>query len=182
MPASAEEGRDVMVSWILDKNPRSLLDIGAGCGTYAKPWKNDPGNRPYLIGVEVFRPYVTEFALNDLYDQVIVRDIRELPLTEWPRVDVVVLGDVLEHMSEKDAIRIWHLACASANRAVYLSIPTVPCPQGPVNGNRHEEHVVNDWTHERVLDSFPLISWHWRGTIVGRYEADLTKYREDDSR
>lgn len=182
MPASAEEGRDVMVSWILVKNPRSLLDIGAGCGTYAQPWKNDPGNRPYLIGVEVFRPYVTEFALNDLYDQVIVRDIRELPLTEWPRVDVVVLGDVLEHMSEKDAIRIWHLACASANRAVYLSIPTVPCPQGPVNGNRHEEHVVNDWTHERVLDSFPLISWHWRGTIVGRYEADLTNYREDDSR
>jgi hypothetical protein len=182
MPASAEEGRDVMVSWIQAKKPRSLLDIGAGCGTYAQPWKNDPGNRPYLIAVEVFRPYVVEFGLNDLYDQVIVRDIRELPLTEWPRVDVVVLGDVLEHMSEKDAIRIWHLACASANRAVYLSIPTVPCPQGPVNGNRHEEHVVNDWTHERVLDSFPLISWYWRGTIVGRYEADLTKYREDDSR
>jgi hypothetical protein len=170
-----------MVSWIRAKNPRSLLDIGAGCGTYAKPWQNI-APRPYLIGVEVFRPYVAEFALNDLYDQVIVRDIRELPLTEWPRVDVAVLGDVLEHMSEKDAIRIWHLACASANRAVYLSIPTVPCPQGPVNGNRYEEHVVSDWTHERILEAFPLISWHWRGTIVGRYEADLTKYRKDDPR
>lgn len=170
MPASAEEGRDTMRSWVMAEHPSSLLDIGAGCGTYAQWWRYLTP-RPYLIGVEIWRPYVREFRLHELYDQVIVRDVREMTLPEWPRTDVVILGDVLEHMTAADAIRVWHLACASARKAVYLSIPIVHSPQGPVNGNPHEEHVDDHWTHERVLDSFPMISSFWKGTIVGRYEA-----------
>jgi Methyltransferase domain len=172
MPASAEEGRDIMQSWIRAKYPRSILDIGAGSGTYAKLWQN-VAPRPYLIGVEIWEPYVEGFDLHRLYDQVIIQDVRSWKYKHWPRADVVILGDVLEHMERADAIRVWSLATTVAHKAVYLSIPTVPCPQGEVHGNPHEEHVISDWTHDQVLATFPGISWYWQGSIVGRYEADL---------
>lgn len=172
MPASAEEGREIMFSWMKAQTPRSVLDVGPGNGTYGRLFRNtfvDP--MPYLIGIEVWRPYIGQYHLTDIYDHVLCQDIRRLPMDAWPRADIVVLGDVLEHMTEHDAVRVWSLAMASARKAVYLSIPVVPCPQGTEHGNPYEEHVVPDWTHDRVMESFPGITWQWRGTIVGRYEA-----------
>lgn len=170
MPGSAKEGRELMFGRMYDRAPRSVLDIGAGSGTYGRLFRNTDLD-PYLIGVEVWGPYVNRFSLYDVYDHVIVHDIRTMPM--WPRADIVVLGDVLEHMDERDAVQTWGLACRFARKAVYLSIPIVHSPQGAVHDNPFETHVVPDWTHEKVMDSFPGITHHWRGTIVGRYEARL---------
>jgi hypothetical protein len=162
-----------MLSWITSRNPRSALDVGAGSGTYGKALRDAmPARKPYMIGMEVWHPYIDRFGLPSIYDLVLHRDARSLPLDEWPRADVVILGDVLEHMAEADAVRVWNLARAAARKAVYLSIPIVHYPQGPEEGNPFETHVVDDWSHERVLATFPGITWHWQGTIVGRYEAE----------
>lgn len=170
MPASAEEGRNIMVNWIKSRRPRSVLDVGAGGGTYGKllSLMFDP---PYLIGLEVWEPYVDKYGLRDVYDLVIVDDARKFLPMSAPRTDVVIFGDVLEHMIEKDAVALWDMARGLARQAVYLTIPIVNYPQGEVHGNPYEEHVVPDWTHERVMDTFHGITWHWQGTIVGRYEA-----------
>ncbi len=174
MPGSAEEGRDLMFSWIFDKMPASVLDIGVGCGTYGKVLRElDP--KPWLIGVEAWLPYVDRFGLTEIYDELVVADVRELFTGRWryrwPRVDVVILGDVLEHMTVNEARKVWAQACVMARKAVYLSIPIIHYPQGHEEGNPFEEHIVDDWSHERVIDTFPGITWHWQGTIVGRYEA-----------
>lgn len=170
MPASALEGRDIMFSWMQAQQPLSVVDVGPGEGTYGRMFRR-LYRRPYLIGIEAWKPYVQRFDLTTVYDLVIQRDIRELTIHEWPRTDVVILGDVLEHMTVQEAQRVWSLARSSAHKAVYLSIPIVRSPQGAVHGNPFETHVVEDWSHEKVLDAFPGITWHWQGTIVGRYEA-----------
>jgi hypothetical protein len=172
MPGSAEEGRKLMGDWIKMQHPRSVLDIGAGSGTYGKLMRQIVPDA-YLIGVEAWWPYTVRFKLNEIYDHVIYSDVRNIV---WPRADVVILGDVLEHMSEEDARDVWSAAMTAARKAVYLSIPIIHYPQGHEEGNPFEEHVVDDYTHERVLDTFPGITWCWRGTIVGRYEA-LVKSR-----
>lgn len=174
MPASAEEGRSMMMSWMRAQNPHSVLDIGAGSGTYGRLFRNGGEPVPYLIGVEVWHPYLAKFELTRIYDYMISQDIRALPLGGWPRADVVILGDVLEHMSEKDAVEVWTLARDLARKAVYLSIPIINYPQGALHDNPFEEHVVPDWSDERVLDTFHGITWKWLGTIVGRYEAVST--------
>lgn len=170
MPASALEGREVMFGWIQAQQPKSVVDVGPGEGTYGKMFRQ-LAVPPYLIGVEIWQPYVRQFGLDQIYDLVIQRDVRELTIHEWPQVDAVILGDVLEHMTEGEARKVWALARSCARKAVYLSIPITNSPQGAVHGNPFETHVVTDWSHEKVMDSFPGITWHWQGTVVGRYEA-----------
>lgn len=149
-------------------DPAAMLDVGAGAGTYAHLFaQHFPGCR--RTGIEVWGPYVDRFGLRELYHDLIVADVRDLdPL---PAADVVICGDVLEHMSADEAVKVWDRARAAARQAAFLSIPVIHYPQGDLEGNPHEVHVVDDWTHERVLDTFPGIGESWTGQIVGVYEA-----------
>jgi SAM-dependent methyltransferase len=148
--------------------PTSILDVGCGAGTYADLVRG-AGMTAQLIGIEVWEPYVKRVALTARYDHLIVADVRELdPL---PPADVVILGDVLEHMTDRDAVRVWTRARRAARKAVFLSVPIVHYPQGAEEGNPFEEHIVDNYTHDRVLATFPGITTHWVGTIVGVYEA-----------
>ena len=165
---SSPEGK----SWIHDRvvalavdGPLEVVDVGPGVGTYAKLLRGPAVSR--IVGIEVYEPYVQTYRLREYYDDVVVGDVREVPI---PACDVVVLGDVVEHMSEDDALAVWEAAAVAARRAVYLSIPIVHYPQGEIEGNAHEVHVVDDWDHERVLASFAGIGACERGSEVGVYE------------
>jgi trans-aconitate methyltransferase len=168
MAHSADEGRPWMLERLQQIDPTSMLDVGTGAGIYADMFKN---SFPLCtrLGIEVWKPYIEQFNLHGKYHELIVADARELdPL---PSVDVVILGDVLEHMEPEDAVKVWTRARHAAKRAVYLSIPVVHYPQGAEGGNPYQVHVVDDWTHDQVLDGFSGITNHWTGKIVGVYEA-----------
>lgn len=168
MPMSSVEGKD----WIRDRvgelglvHPVDVLDIGPGVGTYAKLLRGPATGR--IVAIEVHEPYVSTYRLREYYDEILVGDARETP---FPEVDVVILGDVAEHMSEADAVALWAKAVVAARRAVFLSIPIVHYPQGEIEGNHHEVHVVDDWDHDKVLGAFAGIDDWWTGTEVGVYQ------------
>lgn len=168
VPMSSSEGK----AWTHDRiaelaasRPVSVLDIGPGVGTYAKLLHDLPIDR--ITAIEVWEPYLATYRLAEYYDQVIVGDARTV---DFPAVDVVILGDVAEHMTEPEALALWDKSVAAAARAVYLSIPIVAYPQGHIEGNHHEAHIVDDWNHQRVLESFAGIGQYWIGTEVGVYE------------
>ena len=175
MPMSSDEGK----SWIrarfealADAGPLSVLDIGPGVGTYAKLLRGPAVAR--ITGLEVWPPYVETYRLREHYDELIIGDARVAPL---PAADVVILGDVLEHMSRAEALNLWRRCATTARRAIYLSIPIVHYPQGEIESNPHEVHVEDDWDHDSVLATFHGIGAHWLGTEVGVYEC-----RTDDGR
>ena len=165
MPISSPEGKDWTLSKIRELAPGSLLDVGAGAGTYARLLAGDRPGR--LVALEVFEPYVERYGLRELYDEVVLGDART---TELPAADVVVLGDVAEHMTVAEAQDLWRRAGAAARQAVYLSIPIVHYPQGALEHNDHEVHVVDDWDHDKVLAAFDGITDSFRGDVVGVYE------------
>ncbi len=167
MPMSSAEGKDWTRDRILGLSPEpiTVLDIGPGVGTYAKLLAG-PG-LSHITGVEIWEPYVHTYRLHQYYDEIILGDAREV---DFPEVDVVVMGDVAEHMTEPEALDLWERATAAARLAIYLSIPIIHYPQGSIEDNPHEHHVVDDWNHERVLASFPGIGEWWLGTEVGVYE------------
>ncbi len=165
---SSAEGKDWTKERVLalaDDGPLSVLDIGPGVGTYAKLLAGPAVSR--LTGIEIWEPYVHTYRLRTYYDEVIVGDAR---VVDWPAADVVVMGDVAEHMTVPEAQDLWAKAVASARRAIYLSIPIVHYPQGHIEGNPHEHHVVDDWNHDKVLAAFPGIQTWWLGSEVGVYE------------
>ncbi len=165
---SSREGKDWIkerVAMLATGNPLTVLDIGPGVGTYAKLLAGP--DIASLIGLEIWEPYVHTYRLREYYDEIIIGDAR---LVDLPAADVVILGDVAEHMTEVEALDLWQRAGAAARRAVYLSIPIVHYPQGEIEGNEHEHHVVDDWDHAKVLEAFTGISSWSLGTEVGAYE------------
>ncbi len=168
MPMSSAEGKEwtrERVYELAGDEPLQVLDIGPGVGTYAKLLAGPAVSR--MVGIEVHEPYVYTYRLHQLYDAVIIADARRVDL---PTTDVVILGDVAEHMTADEARDLWDRSAAAARRAVYLSIPIIEYPQGEIEGNPHEHHVVDDWNHEKVLAAFPGIGRWWLGTEVGVYE------------
>lgn len=165
MPTSIAEGKAWLIPRIAELQPTTILDIGAGEGTYARLL------RPLLpdakiMGVEVWGPYLTDYRLAELYDWVLLGDARELDL---PAADVVILGDVLEHMAHDEALDLWARSRAAARLAVFASIPVIHAPQGAVNGNVYETH-VHTWSHELGLQ-LPGVTDSWVGEVIGCYRA-----------
>lgn len=130
----------------------SVVDVGAGFGGWREflgPWM--PRSR--WTAIEIWEPYVDRFMLQHRYHHVIAGDVRDLD--PFPPADLVIFGDVLEHMPAEDARAVWDRARAVARRLV-IGIPVRPYPQGESEGNPWEAHIT-DWTPGSVQGFFPGI-------------------------
>lgn len=158
--------------WILDKinsvNPSTILDVGAGNGTYGK-MISAMLPRTKIDCIEVWKPYIESFNLKDIYSNVFFGDVREHDNFNY---DIVIFGDVLEHMTESDAISVWNKTSKQAKYGI-ISIPIVHSPQGAAGGNPYEIHVEEDWNKERITNSFSHIVDSKDYRFVGGYFADF---------
>jgi SAM-dependent methyltransferase len=157
------------IKWVLDlKQPKTVLDIGAGAGKYGRLVKEVLPDAE-VTGVEIWGPYVKQFGLDEIYDTVHICDARIYPFFSY---DMVFLGDVLEHMTRSEATDIWRKVSRSAKYAV-VSIPIVHFPQGDFEGNPFEIHVEDHWTHDEVLEYFPGITGYQLFEKTGIYIAEF---------
>jgi hypothetical protein len=172
MPYSSDEGKHVIRNWLAEIKPRAVLDIGAGSGTYGRMVRQVcPG--AVVDAVEIFEPYVSRFDLSHLYDSVIIGDVRDVNTTSlFPHeYEVIIMGDVLEHMTAWEAEQVWCNLLPRARRAAIISIPIVEYPQGPSEGNEHEAH-VETWSVARVFKRMPEIDEWWVGHEIGVFRAN----------
>ncbi len=127
----------------------------------------DAGYDNYIDAVEVWQPYVKEFDLVSRYNIVHMSDIRKWDSEQFAEYDVVIFGDVLEHMTKDEAVRVWNAAMSATHAAI--AIPIVEYAQGPLHDNPYEEHIKPDWTHDEVIASFAGIADSQVFTITGAY-------------
>ncbi len=167
--SSAAEGKEWLRRQLLDMQPTSILDVGAGSGTYRLLLGDALPNCTWTA-VEAHEPYIERFGLRHLYDNVLCVDVNFLYYLPVPQHDVTIFGDVLEHMERAAAVRVWKVERATARKALLLSLPIVPYPQEALEGNEYERHRAT-WTHEQVLAELPGITDFALGTIVGVYRA-----------
>jgi len=157
--------------WILEKineaGIQSILDVGAGSGTYSDAFSEAGMSFEILNAIEVWQPYIEEFKLKNKYNFVYEGDVRDHDHFFY---DLIIFGDILEHMSVSDALEVWNKVSKQADYAV-ISIPIIHYHQGEINGNPYERHVKDDWSHEEVLLTFPGIVDCWQGEVVGAYWA-----------
>jgi len=148
MPSSSPAGKEFIRAWVLRQpDIRSIVDVGAGEGTYSRLLGRDKR----ITAIEIFEPYVERYGLRDLYDEVIVGDARAM---ELPEADCYVFGDVLEHMTRDEAVA---LVDKVRGKHVIISLPLGHFPQGEMYGNVYETH-LHTWTAaeaEKTFD-FPI--------------------------
>lgn len=156
---SALEGKKFIYDIIQKVKPVTGLDIGCGSGTYARLFPEIE-----WTGVEVWEPYVEKFVLNRLYEKFILADAREWEPTE--QYDIAIAGDVLEHMTQEEAVKVFNRLKACA-KTVIVSIPVIHYPQDALGGNPYETHVVEDWDVNRVRSVFGEPDWYGVELPVG---------------
>ncbi|MGW9584729.1 class I SAM-dependent methyltransferase [Streptomyces albidoflavus] len=145
MPTSDAEGKDWSLARYERHLPDTVTDIGPGGGTYARLFR-PVHHGVWWTGIEIHKPYVRKYGLKntakrrDRYDELHVEDARAAADHLYHR-DLVIAGDVLEHMPREDAVALLRRIEAAGAWHILVSVPIVESVQGEVDGNPHEEHV-----------------------------------------
>jgi len=150
MPLSEKKNKYWSLKQIRRLRVHSVLDVGAGAGEWGSMLRSSFDRDLKIDAVEVWTPYIERFLLCEKYDFVYNSDVREH--TNW-RYDLVIFGDVLEHMPLNDAVKCFRLASQQA-RYILVSIPTIPHPQDEHFGNPFEKHLIEDISVEGFIETF----------------------------
>jgi hypothetical protein len=148
MPSSNPEGKDIIKKWFDARNDiKTIVDLGPGEGTYPTLL----GMSHYVWkGVEIWGPYVKKYALDEVYDEIRIGDIRYM---EFPEGDCCIAGDVLEHLPKEDMIKTFKRIDAQFPHVV-LSIPVNHECKDVVDGNWFEKH-LSIWSLEDLNALIP---------------------------
>lgn len=132
--------------WIIQKRlvrgGRSLLDIGCGRGGPIELLKRK--RKLFSVGADVFWPYLLHCKATRLYDELVCCDVRYLPFPP-ESFDVVLCGEVVEHLERVQALALINSMEAIACRQVIISTPVGQCEQYAYDGNPYQVH-HSSWT------------------------------------
>ncbi|MEV0917853.1 class I SAM-dependent methyltransferase [Streptomyces sp. NPDC049967] len=147
MPTSDAEGKDWSLARFERHLPDTVTDIGPGNGTYARLFR--PAHHgAWWTGIEIHKPYVAKYKLRStktrrMYDEIHIEDARQSADHLFHR-DLVIAGDVLEHMPREDAVTLLQRIEQAGAWHILVSLPIVESVQGEVDGNPHEAH-LHQW-------------------------------------
>ena len=169
MAFSAAEGKQFFKEWFnyfcLDDEYKitHVLDIGAGAGLYAD-LIHEVSGAAIVDAVEIYNPYIDQFNLRSKYRHIYVEDAVEFEPQE--KYDLIILGDVLEHIDPKTAYHFFMNLKMKA-RFIFLSLPVKPFrpwfwgynqPACDYAENIREKHVT-DWDYGLLVDMFGPFLW-----------------------
>lgn len=169
MPFSDLEGKDKASAWIASIKPYDVLDIGCGSGSYGQIVRT-VANPEDLTAVEIWAPWVERFRLNEIYDKIIIADINYLDIKFRTHYDLVIIGDVIEHMTKPKA-KLLLSSLILNNKNVIISFPVLHLDQGAYEGNVYEEH-IDHWTAEEMENFLSYNGF----TVVDNYVGDVLAY------
>ena len=124
----------------------TILDVGPGAGYYSNQLREF---FPKMYGIEIFEPYIQNYNLTNKYEDVWVGNILDYDF-EW--YDIILLGDVLEHIDEVEAINLVKRIYNKCGEMV-IAIP-FNAPQGTWGGNVYETHLQPTLTHETFMEKY----------------------------
>lgn len=143
------------------KEDIEILDVGAGCGTYYDLLGDKYRN---IDGVEVYKKNIEDNHLESKYRRVYWEDIRNF---KYKYYDLVIFGDVLEHLTVKEAQKVLKYAIEHSLEVI-VAVPYM-YEQGIVEGNVYEIHKQPDLKPENVLERYPELELLYGNEEYGYY-------------
>lgn len=149
MPGSIRENNDDLIAFVHANQIRTVLDVGVGRGTYSRILRRHVER---IDGIEAWEPYVEQYALRSRYATLTLADVRDLAAADsrFDGYDLVIFGDVLEHMTPTEAAEVWTWAHGVASWGM-ISLPREHWPQGAERGNPFEAHDHEHITGEDLV-------------------------------
>jgi hypothetical protein len=141
MPSSFVDSVPPIVKTIIDVNPERVVDVGPGWGKYGLMCREYLPGLKNLEAVEVLEGRL--HTQDVIYDRVYEADVRDMDSIYWNSTDLVLIIDVIEHMTLEDGKKLLN-NILSNGAAVIVSTPKVFEEQHD-DHNPHEEH-VSLWT------------------------------------
>lgn len=136
------------VKWLIAREFQKgseCLDVGACDGEYF----NLLNDILTMDAVEVWEPNVTRYELKKKYRMVYIDDIRGLKYGEY---DLVIFGDVIEHMTVEEAREVIEYAKTKA-RMIIVAVP-YNFKQDAIYGNPYEIHIQDDLTEDLFMERY----------------------------
>lgn len=132
-----------------------ILDVGAGDGKWSHVLN------PYfknIDAVEIYPEYIRSHNLNEKYHKVYQVDIRDF---NFEKYDVVIFGDVWEHLSKEDAQQWWSSNKMKVGELIII-VPFSYQQDGDGEfdlGSKNEfgKHHQSDLTVEVMLQRYPML-------------------------
>ena len=146
--ASYDYGKLDVVHWIRRNfyQQSTCLDVGACDGK----WADLLGGWLDIDACEIFAPNIWMHNLRGKYRRVYNLDINELMYNHY---DLIIFGDVLEHMTVEDAQRAVEYARPRCKDMI-IGVPW-RYKQGELYGNKWERHIQDDLTPELFDERYP---------------------------
>lgn len=170
MPVSTSVHITHCLRYIITLRPRSILDIGCGFGMWgflsrmyldvAEERVQPSDWKMRIDGLELFEPYILSHQ-RSLYSNIIIGDVRELA-PKVDQYDLIIAGDVIEHLDKDDGEEVIAQLYDKAKRALFVNIPLGDGWEHPErHGNPGELHrsqwyVEDFYPYPNVTETFTL--------------------------
>lgn len=148
--ASYDYGKPEIIAWIKEhfEQGATCLDVGACDGK----WADLLGGYMTIDAVEVFAPNITANNLQSKYRAVFNSNIIDI---KYDHYDLVLFGDVIEHMTVEDAQTVLEYARGHSTDLI-VGVPFLYV-QGELYGNPWERHIQDDLTPQLVAERYPSL-------------------------
>lgn len=146
--------RDWIINTYNDKDPDSIeiLDVGTSWGKYRELFPEYPN----IDGIEVWPDTVNRESLETRYRKLLNMDVSDYITIYTNYYDIVILGDVLEHMTVENAqLVLSHFYKHSDS--VLVVVPYL-YEQDEEEGNPYQAHLQDDLTPELMASRYPDLS------------------------
>lgn len=114
-----------------------VLDLGCGTGIAGEILNKEKKHE--FTGIDIYEPYLKICKRNGFYKAIEKKDLTKLDIKKG-RFDVILLFQVIEHLTKKDAMNLLRNCYNAASKAVIVTVPNGECHQEGYDGNTHHQH------------------------------------------
>lgn len=177
MPTSRPYHLSWLCGQVLEKKPKSILDIGVGFGSkgmlfreYTDIWNGNYKDWKTIIdGIEIFKPYISELQ-RSIYNNIFLGNVLDM-IDDLDDYDLIYAGDIIEHFNKADG-EILLRKLKAKSKTLIIATPIVVSKQGKVFNNPDEEH-KSQWTANDFKGAKIISFWN---TLVAIYELPSVYY------
>ena len=119
---------------------KRILDVASGFGTWGYQLRIKEKNLPYLVGLELWVPYLEFLKTLNIYSSLVLADARNLPF-RGGSFQITLACEIVEHLSYTDGMLMIDELERIMDGMIVISTPKGFMHQDEINGNPFEKHV-----------------------------------------